>query len=62
MQYKQSEQAIKQSEANKANYGMNIYHHRLGTRGYMKKLPDWEKKEEELAHNGVTPVTALWIP
>ena len=44
----------------KKNASKKKYHHRLGTGGYTKKVPQWEKQEEELMSQGITPQTHGW--
>ena len=50
------------SDANKTNSQKIIYPHRTGSRGYVRKLDQWEKMEEGITKSSVTPVTAELIP
>jgi len=52
---KNSEEARKISKVNTLNSRRNDNPHRTGSRGYMKKVPKWEKKLQELFQKGVTP-------
>ena len=52
----------KRSGANKTNSQKNIYPHRTGSRGYVRKLDQWEKMEEDVTKSGVTPATSELIP
>ena len=57
VEYKKSEEALHMSERNKANSEKNVYPHRLGTGGYRKKIPEWDRREEELVRRDVLPET-----
>ena len=57
VQYKKSEEAQLMSERNKANSEKNVYPHRLGTGGYRRKIPEWDRREEELVQRDVLPET-----
>ena len=57
VEYKQSEEAQHVSSRNKANSEKNVYPHRLGTGGYRKKIPEWDRREEELVRRDVVPET-----
>ena len=45
MEYKKSEAVQAIAQRNKANSEKNVYPHALGSRGYVKKVPEWEKRE-----------------
>lgn len=57
-----SEEAQEASVWNKLNSKKNIIPHRLGSRGYAKKVPKWDRQEEEMVERGVTHATADWEP
>ena len=50
-----SEEALKISKVNTLNSQRNDNPHCTGSRGYAKKVPEWEKKLQELVQRGVTP-------
>jgi hypothetical protein len=58
VQYKKSEAALSLSQKNKANSEKNVVPHSLGPGGYLKKLPKWEKREQELIEQNVVPETS----
>ena len=62
VRFKRSEEAQAMSERNKANFAKNVYPHSLGTGGYMRKLPQWSKRENELVLAGVVPETSEMCP
>ena len=48
VEHRDSEEAKKISEANKANSQKNLYPHRIGSRRYVRKLEKWEKMEQNV--------------
>nr|ABA96332.1 transposon protein, putative, CACTA, En/Spm sub-class [Oryza sativa Japonica Group] len=58
--YKTGAQGQAQIEKNKANAAKKKYHHRLGSGGYGKAIPKWDKLEAELIARGIEPTTANW--
>ena len=54
-------EAQRLSEVNKANSHKNVYPHRTGSHGYVRKYNEWEEMEEQVTRNGTTPQTANWI-
>jgi len=58
--WKKSEEALAISKVNTLNSHRNDNPHRTGSRGYVKKVPEWEKKLQELVQKGVTPQTIGW--
>ena len=53
--WKKSEEALAISKVNTLNSHRNDNPHRTGSWGYAKKVPEWEKKLQELVQKGVTP-------
>ena len=53
--WKKSEEALAISKVNTLNSHRNDNPHRTGSRRYTKKVPEWEKKLQELVQKGVTP-------
>ena len=58
VEYKKLEIAQTIAQRNKANSDKNVYPHVLGTGGYVKKIPEWDKQEVELTASGVVPTTS----
>ena len=58
--YKTGAQGQAQIEKNKANAAKKKYHHRLGSGGYGKAIPKWDKLEADLIARGIEPATANW--
>jgi hypothetical protein len=58
--YRVSEEAKEKSRKNKENSAKNVHPHRLGSRGYLKKILEWDRQERELVARGVNPQTATW--
>ena len=58
VEYKKSEAVQAIAQWNKVNSEKNIYPHVLGSGGYVKKVPEWEKREEELTASGAVPATS----
>ena len=52
--WKKSKEAISISKVNTLNSHRNDNPHRTSFRGYAKKVPEWEKKLQELVQKGVT--------
>ena len=53
--WKKSEEALAISKVNTLNSHRNDNPHRTGSRWYVKKVLEWEKKLQELIQKGVTP-------
>ena len=60
VEYKTGEEGQRKIAKNKANAAQKKYYHRLGSGGYKKALPKWQKMEEALAAKGIVPATADW--
>ncbi len=60
MAYKTGAQVQAQIEKNKANAAKKKYHHRLGSGGYGKAIPKWDKLEADLIARGIEPAMANW--
>ncbi|GJN19733.1 hypothetical protein PR202_gb07039 [Eleusine coracana subsp. coracana] len=60
VEYKDSEEARKISEANKANAKKNLYPHRTGSCGYAGKVATFQEMEEKVIRMGNTPMTAKY--
>ena len=60
VQYKLSEEGTSRIAKNKANAARKKYFHRLGSGGYKKAIPKWQKMEETLAAKGIILATAGW--
>jgi hypothetical protein len=58
--YKTGAQGQGSIEKNKANAARNQYHHRLGSGGYGKAIPKWEKLEADLIEKGIKLATTKW--
>ncbi|BAS97125.1 Os06g0261900 [Oryza sativa Japonica Group] len=58
--YKTGAQGQAQIEKNKANAARKKYNHRLGSGGYGKATPKWDKLEAELIARGIEPATSKW--
>ena len=58
--YKQSEAAKAMSERNKKNADKKIYHHNMGSGGYLTALPKFLKMEEEFLAKGIQIETFDW--
>ena len=48
------------SAANKINDAKKEHYHRMGSGGYLKARPLWDKAEEDLIAKGVKPQTLNW--
>lgn len=59
-EYKLSDVALAASAKNKANSLKATYHHWLGSRGYIRKVPEWDKKLADMERRGVMPQTNDW--
>ena len=59
--YKKSEEALQNSERNKANAAKKKYHHTMGPHGYAFSMPKWEKLEADLLAKRITPEPYKWI-
>ena len=55
--WKKLEEALAISKVNTLNSHRNDNPHRTGSRGYEKKVPEWEKKLQELVQKSVTSQT-----
>ena len=53
MSGKESDEAKEQSEANMINSCKNRMPHCTGSCGYVRKIRDWEREEEQLSQSGV---------
>jgi hypothetical protein len=62
VRFKTSEEAQAMSDRNKVNSAKNVYPHSLGPGGYMRKLPQWARREDELVLRGVVPETSEMCP
>ncbi|KAG2577077.1 hypothetical protein PVAP13_6NG080030 [Panicum virgatum] len=60
--YKRSEEAQASSATNSQNCRKNDKPHKTGSRGYIRKIPEWEEQAERLVHSGVTLQTDGWDP
>ncbi|CAD6220863.1 unnamed protein product [Miscanthus lutarioriparius] len=58
--WKLSEDALAMSEVNIVNSHKNDIPHHTGSRGYARKIPEWEKQLQQLAEKGVTLHTDGW--
>jgi hypothetical protein len=58
--YRLSKKAKEKTRKNKKNSAKNLHPHRFGSRGYLKKIPEWDRQDWELVARGVTPQTAKW--
>ena len=58
--YKTSEEGITSSARNKAAASTKEYHHHLGPAGYKKKIPLWNRMEEDLLEKGIVPEIMGW--
>ena len=57
VQYKFSEHGIQRVVRAKENSLKKVYHHTLGQGGYRLAKPKWEKMEQDLIDNNITPAT-----
>ena len=57
IEYKLSAEGQTLSALAKKNASKKKYHHRLGTGGYAKKVPQWEKQEQDLLSKGIRSQT-----
>ena len=55
--HKTSEKSKKMSVTNKKNAAKKEYHHRMGSAGYLKARPLWDKAEQDLIAKAVEPET-----
>jgi hypothetical protein len=60
MAYKTSDKSKKMSAINKINAAKKMFHHRMGSGGYLRARPLWAKWENDLVAKGVEPETANW--
>lgn len=60
MAYKTGEKGQGRIAKNKANAFKKKYFHRLGSGGYKKTVPKWQKMEDALARRGIVPATVDW--
>jgi hypothetical protein len=58
--YKTSDKSKKMLEINKINAAKKLYRHTMGSSGYNKARPLWDKVEQDLLAKGVQPVTLHW--
>ena len=58
--HKTSEKSKKMSETNKKNAAKKKLHHRMGSGGYLKARPSWDKAEQDLLDRGIIPETWNW--
>jgi len=58
--YKSSTKAKEMSQRNTENALSNPLPHNLGTRGIVRKLPQWDAEFQEMEKNGVVPETVGW--
>lgn len=58
--YKTSEHGQMQIAKNKSNAAKKQYHYRLGSGGYKKAIPKWDKLEAGLIEKGIEPTTTNW--
>ena len=56
--WKELDEVKEQSEANTINSHKNRMSHCTGSRGYARKIRDWEREEEELTQSSVTVCTS----
>ena len=57
---KTSERSKKMSATNKINAAKKEHYHRMGSGGYLKAWPLWDKAEQDLMAKGVKPETLHW--
>ena len=57
MANKTSERSKKMSATNKINATKKEHHHPMGSGGYLKARPLWDKAEQDLIAKGVEPET-----
>ena len=57
VEYKSSELGIQKVVKGKKNNSKKVYHHTLGQGGYKLAKPKWEKMEQDLIDNSITPAT-----
>ena len=55
------EEAQQLSEANKTNSHKNLYPHKTGSCGYVRKYDKWEEMEQQVTYSGATPAMTYWI-
>ena len=55
-----SEEAHRLSDVNKENSKKNLYPHRVGSHGYMRKERQWQQLLDELRERGVMPEMEGW--
>ena len=51
---------MKMSATNKINAAKKEHYHRMGSGGYLKARPLWDKAEQDLIAKGVEPETLHW--
>lgn len=44
------------------NSEKNTFPNRIGSQGYAKKVPEWDKQEEDMVVRSVSPATVDWEP
>jgi hypothetical protein len=62
MSFKLSEPQQALGEKNKVNSSQNDNPHRTGSRGYLRKILEWEQQQEQLIQSGVTLQIDGWDP
>ena len=60
--HKTSDKSKKMSAINKKNAAKKKHHHRMGSGGYLKARPLWDKVENDLIAKGVEPETLNFRP
>ena len=58
--YKKSDKGKQRSATNKLNAAKKEYHHVMGSGGYSKARPTWNKAEQDLLAKDVQPATFHW--
>ena len=60
LEMKKLEVFKQRSAKNKENAAKNKYHHTMGTGGYKKSVPKWDKIEDAMLAQGIIPETQEW--
>ena len=60
VEYRTSPEYLEKSAKASENASKHVHPHHLGTGGYWKRIPEWDKMEADLLAKGVNPVTLYW--
>jgi hypothetical protein len=62
VKYKTSDKALERSRINKENAAKKVYHHNMGSAGYVGCMPKWDALEVKYIATGIRPEPTIWTP